>query len=559
MREFLALEIQTICIVHIVSVILAIIFFMMFYIKANKDPALKWFLIMQISIITWMVFKIFKTVSPVEGTRWGFVVGYYFCTCLFELAFLEFGYSYFKGKSLSNKIRTIIYIFPLLQFLVVITNPYHYLFYKTFDFWGDSFGPLFYVHTGIVYSFVAIGFVYGVRKFRREFTDKKLWYKSLVAAAILLPLVINFLYISRILQKVVYALGIPIIFDISPIAFTWAILAFVYATFKHDFFSLSPILKHEIVHKLDTAICILGSDYKVLYINEKVASIFESHPETTIQKFLNKDTMNEIRQVKTLSKEVEVDDKHLSFYIREVPNIIETRYLVTIKDISSYKHVESEIKVRQDELLRSNIELEKNIEILKETSKVGARTYVARELHDIIGHSLVVTIKLLEVSSLYIHKDKASAQESIEDAIESIDTGIANMESIATISQENYSGKQLESDIKKILYSVDKLGVTTNFILKGMVYSLDKEVYEVLKRVCMELATNSLKHSGASEIFILINIKEDEIDLLMMDNGKGTKNLIKGNGLRGIEDRILNLGGRIHYNTQDGFMVNIKI
>ena len=406
MREFLELEIQTICIVHIVSIILAIVFFMMFYIKAYKDPALKWFLIMQISIITWMVFKIFKTVSPIEPTRWWFVVGYYFCTCLFEVAFLEFGYSYFKGKSLSKKIRSIIYIFPVLQFLVIITNPYHHLFYKTFDFWGDSFGPLFYVHTAIVYSFVGLGFVYGVRKFRREFMDKKLWYKSLVAAAILLPLVINFLYISRILQKIVYALGIPIIFDISPIAFTWAILAFVYATFKHDFFSLSPIMKHEIVHKLDTAVCILGSDYKVLYINEKVASIFESHPEKTIQKLLNKKTMGEIRRLKAISKEVEIAGKYLSIYIREVSNIIETRYLVTIKDISSYKNVEGEIKARQDELLESNIELEKNIEILKETSKVGARTYVARELHDIIGHSLVVTIKLLEVSAYIFTKTR---------------------------------------------------------------------------------------------------------------------------------------------------------
>lgn len=559
MSDLLKLEIQTICIVHIVSIILAIVFFMMFYIKAHKDPALKWFLVMQISIIAWMVFKIFKTVSPVESSRWWFIVGYYFCTCIFEVAFLEFGYSYFKGKSLSNKIRRVIYIFPVFQFLVVATNPYHYLFYKTFDFWGDSFGPLFYVHTAIVYSFVAVGFVYGARRFRREYQDKKLYYKSLVAAAILLPLLINFLYISRILQKFIYALGIPIIFDVSPIAFTWAILAFVYATFRQDFFSLSPIMKHEIVHKLDTAVCILGSDYKIRYINEKVGTIFENNPGDTIQSFLNKKTMVQVERLKVISREVEIDGKCLSVYIRAVANITETRYLVTIKDITSYKLVESEIKAKQNELLSSNIELEKNIELLKETSKAGARSYVARELHDIIGHSLVVTIKLLEVSLLYIHKDKDLAIQSIEDAIESIGTGIASMEAITTSSQEKYSGKQLETDIGKMLYSVKKLGITTAFKLKGIMYSIDKLVYDVLKRVCMEFVTNSLKHSGASEIFISISIKEDEIDLLMMDNGKGAKTLVKGNGLRGLEDRISLIGGQIHYNTQDGFMVNIRI
>jgi signal transduction histidine kinase len=411
MSELLKFEIQTICIVHIVAIILAIIFFMMFYIKAYKDIAVRWFLIMQISMITWMVFKIFKTVSPTEISRWWFIVGYYFCTCVFEVSFLEFGYSYYKGESISNKIRSIIYIFPIVQFLVVVTNPYHHLFYKTYDFWGDSFGILFYVHTTIVYSFVAAGFIYGVFKFRREFQNKKLWYKYMIALAIIFPLVINFLYISRILQHFIFSIGIPIIFDITPIAFTWATLAFVYATFKHDFLSLSPIMKHEIVHKLDTAICILGSDYKVLYINEKLKNVFGNHTKKTIHEVLKKMNMSEVRSLKLLKKELRIDDKYISVYIREMSTLIETQYLVTIKDISSYRYVESEIKEKQKELLSSNIELENNIAILKETSKAGARNYVARELHDIIGHSLVVTVKLLEVARLYINKDKELAMK----------------------------------------------------------------------------------------------------------------------------------------------------
>ncbi|MDY0235245.1 MAG: histidine kinase N-terminal 7TM domain-containing protein [Gudongella sp.] len=559
MSELLKFEIQTICIVHILAIILAIVFFMIFYIKAYKDSAVRWFLVMQISMITWMVFKIFKTVSPSEISRWWFIVGYYFCTCVFEVSFLEFGYSYYKGKSLSKKIRSIIYIFPIIQFLIVVTNPYHYLFYKTYNFGGDSFGILFYIHTIIVYSFVVVGFAYGVLTFKREFQNKKLWYKSLIASAIVFPLIINFLYISRMLQHFIFSIGIPIIFDITPITFTWATLAFVYATFKHDFFSLSPIMKHEIVHKLDTAICILGSDYKVIYTNEKFENIFKNNTEKTIEIILGKLYMSEIRKLKVLKKELRIEDKYISAYIREVSTLIETQYLVTIKDISSYRHIESEIKEKQKELLNSNIELENNIAILKETSKVGARNYVARELHDIVGHSLVVTVKLLEVARLYINKDKELAMRSINDAIKSIDTGITNMKSITISREENHSGKQLEIDIRKMLDSVNKLGIKTNLKLKGIMYSVDMIVYDVLKKVCMELITNTLKHSGASEIFISINIRNTDIDLLMMDNGKGIRTLVKGNGLRGLEDRISNIGGKIDYNTQDGFMAIISI
>ncbi len=559
MKELLKLEIQTISIVHIIAIVLAIVFFMMFYIKANKNTSVKWFLIMQISIIAWMVFKVFKTVSPTETTRWWFIVAYYLCTCVFEISFLEFGYSYYKGKALSRKVRSILYIFPIMQFLFVITNPYHHLFYKTYTFSGDSFGILFYVHTALEYGFVAAGFIYGIRTFKRECKDKKTGYKFLVASAIILPLVFNFLYISKILQRFIFAIGIPIIFDITPIIFIWGTFIFVYATFKHDFLSLSPIMKHEIVHKLDTPICILGHDFTLLYKNEKLDSIFKNNANKTINDALKKLDIEELKRSKVVQTNLQIDNKYISVYIRQVSTLLKPQYLVTMKDISSYWHVEREISEKQNELVNSNNELEKTIAVLKETSKAGARNYVARELHDIIGHSLVVTIKLLEVARLYIDNDKKLAMQSIKDAITSIDTGIANMESVTLPKEENYSGKQLETDIGKMLASVKKLGIRTTFKIRGIMITLTEVVYDVINKVCMELVTNSLKHSDASEIFISIYIKDSGIHLLMMDNGKGIKKMVKGNGLQGLEDRLSSIGGNIEYNTQDGFVANVNI
>lgn len=559
MSDVLKLEIQTICISHIVAIVLTIIFIMMFYIKANKDISLNWFLVMQTSIILWMVFKIFKTVSPSEMIRWGFIVGYYFCTCIFEVSFLEFAYSYYKGTALSNKVRKLIYIFPILQFLIVITNPYHHLFYKTFTFWRDSFGILFYTHTLIVYSFVGVGAYYGVLTFRREFRNKELWYKYLIASTIVIPLIINFLFITKRLHKIIEIIGIPVVFDITPIVFTWTTLVFIYATFKHDFFSLSPILKHEIVHKLDTPICVLASDYEVLYGNEKFKDIFVNDIEAIVYDLINKLDIEKINVSKEIKKEVEVGDKYLSVFVREVFSLKETQYLLTIKDISSYKHVEREIKKKQIELTSSNLNLEKTINSLKESSKIGARNYVARELHDIIGHSLVVTIKLLEVAKLYIEKNKNLAMQSLENARISIETGIDSMKSISYSGDGDYSGKQLEIYISKLLVSVGRLGIKTNFKVKGVMYSIDEKVYNVIKKVCMELVTNSLKHSDANEVLVVLNIKTDGINMIIMDNGNGIKKLVKGNGLKGVEERLTEIGGMIKYNTQDGFMANISI
>lgn len=558
MKEVLKIEIAAISIVHIVSIVLSIIFFMMFYMKANKDHALKSFLIMQISMIGWMIFKIFKTVSPTVIYRWWFIVAYYLCACILEVAFLEFGYSYYKGKQLPNNIRWIVYLFPILQFVVILTNPYHHLFYATYDFGGDSFGILFYIYMLIEYVFIAIGFVYCFKMFRISFKNKNKWYKYFISSAIISPLILNFLFITKVMHKFVFTIGIPVIFDITPIVFTWSVMVFVYATFKSDLLSLSPILKHEIVHKLDTAICVLDSNFDVIYVNEKLDELFAGKGKETIEKVLSKKDFRNIKKT-----EMYIYDYYLNIYISEVRTFLETQYILKIKDITPYKSVELEIGERQKELDSYSEELKKTINTLKETSKIGARNYVARELHDIIGHSLVVTIKLLEVARLYFKNDKKLSMSAVEDASISISTGISEMNAIKNIGtlKNIYTGEHLKKDLSKIFFNIKNIDVKSNLHFKGVFYSIEEKTFDIIKKVCIEFVTNSLKHGKAKEIFISVNIKKSEINLLLMDNGIGCNKLVKGNGLKGIEDRLKLIDGTVEFITskQDGFMSKISI
>lgn len=558
MTEVLKLEIASICIVHIVAIILSIVSFMIFYMKVNKDSALKPFLVVQISMIGWMIFKIFKTVSPTVGARWWFIVAYYLCACILEAAFLEFGYSYYKGKSLPNEIRRFIYVLPILQFIIILTNPYHHLFYATYNFFGDSFGILFYLHTFIEYAFIAIGFVYCYKTFKVRFRNKSKWYKYFISSAIVIPLMLNFLYITKVVHRVVSALGIPIIFDITPIVFTWSIMVFVYATFNSDFFSLSPILKHEIVHKLDTSICVLDSGLDVVYVNEKLEELFHGKGQIMIEKILTK---KDFRKIK--STEVQIETYYVKLHVSQVSTFLETQYILTIKDISAYKNIEIELSKRQEELDYSNKELKTTINSLKETSKIGARNYVARELHDIIGHSLVVTIKLLEVARLYFKKDKLLSVSAVADALMSIDTGIGDMNAIKKghILNTIYTGESLKKELLKMLNAIKNIDLKTKLHFKGALYGMEEKTFDIIKKVCTELVTNSLKHGQAKEIFISVNIKKNDISILVMDNGVGCHHLIKGNGLKGVQDRLALIDGKVEFITSvcEGFMSKIYI
>jgi len=558
MTERLKLEIQTITIVHIVAIILSLIFFMIFFIRANKDHALKSYLMMQICMIGWMVFKVFKTVSPTVELRWGFIVAYYFCACLLEVAFLEFGYAYYKGKTMRLKARILIYAIASVQFIVVLTNPIHHLFYAKYDFWHDSFGVLFYAHMAIEYIFIGIGFAYCYKVFKVRLADRNIWYKYFISSAIVVPLILNFLYITKIIHKLVDAMNLPVVFDITPIVFTWSIVVFAYATFNSDFLRLNPILEHEIVHKLDTPVCVLDSRYQVIYVNERLNELFMGEGKKTVEKILLKHDLMALNK-----DEVYYENYYLNLDINEVISHGATQFILIINDITSYKKSEFELSIKQKELDDSNEALRKSIETLKETSKISARNFVAIELHDIIGHSLVVTIKLLEVVKLYYKKDDEICASSLSDAARSISTGISDMNALKSINSKGniYTGERLKTNLNKMLEKMKHIDLEVKLHFKGNLYQIEEKTFDIINKICKELVTNSLKHGLPKEIFISVNITNQAINILVIDNGKGCERVIKGNGLKGIEERLKLVDGTVEFTSSgtEGFMSKIYI
>lgn len=59
-----------------------------------------------------------------------------------------------------------------------------------------------------------------------------------------------------------------------------------------------------------------------------------------------------------------------------------------------------------------------------------------------------------------------------------------------------------------------------------MYYNLEEKIYDIVNRICLELVANSLKHTEAKTISI--NLSQDYINILAIDNGVGTDDLVLG-------------------------------
>ena len=67
-----------------------------------------------------------------------------------------------------------------------------------------------------------------------------------------------------------------------------------------------------------------------------------------------------------------------------------------------------------------------------------------------------------------------------------------------------------------------------------------------------ELLINAVKHSGASQVNIIINRKPGNITVAVEDNGKGLQGNTKGFGLFSIKERLLALGGNLKIISEPG-------
>ncbi len=188
------------------------------------------------------------------------------------------------------------------------------------------------------------------------------------------------------------------------------------------------------------------------------------------------------------------------------------------------------------------------------------RNAIAQRVHDTQGHTLTMLnsyIKLADVSLSNEEYDKASSY--LKDARELTSNGIKELrESINSMrEEENY--ELVTQVVMQLVNQVKELQISV--IVKGE----DDERYSPLSRIVYdtlrECITNTHKYADATSMNIILRFKEDSLDIIIGDNGKGTGKLRENNGIRGIRERVLKVNGKVNFITgeNEGFMTRVSL
>lgn len=183
------------------------------------------------------------------------------------------------------------------------------------------------------------------------------------------------------------------------------------------------------------------------------------------------------------------------------------------------------------------------------------RANFSKELHDGLG-PLLSSAKI-SLSALS-HSDMTAEQRDIfnntlyvvDEALRSLREISNNLSPHALTDFGLARGIQIFVDKAAALHKV-KISFATN--LRGERYDPDIEV--IMYRVVCELITNSLKHSGCSEIRLSLSVAGDTLEMQYSDNGRGfdpQAMMDCGMGLSNIASRINSLGGTFDITSTKG-------
>ncbi|WP_330307755.1 MULTISPECIES: histidine kinase [unclassified Streptomyces] len=194
-----------------------------------------------------------------------------------------------------------------------------------------------------------------------------------------------------------------------------------------------------------------------------------------------------------------------------------------------------------------------------ESAALAERARIAREIHDVLAHSLSAQLVHLEAARLLIERgaDRDTILERVVAARGMAREGLA--ETRQALSALRGEMSPLEDFLSELVATADGADVTVT----GERRLLRAEASQAVRRVAQEALTNVRKHAPGAKVHVRLDYGVHEVTLDVRDSG-GTPGELSGSGagygLLGMRERAELLGGSLEAGPdEEGFVVTLKV
>ncbi|MEU9958922.1 histidine kinase [Streptomyces sp. NPDC050982] len=194
-----------------------------------------------------------------------------------------------------------------------------------------------------------------------------------------------------------------------------------------------------------------------------------------------------------------------------------------------------------------------------ESAALAERARIAREIHDVLAHSLSAQLVHLEAARLLI--EKGAERDQILDRVVAA-RGMAR-EGLAETRQALSALRGELSPLEEFLSELVADTAGADVTVTGERRLLPAEASQAVRRVAQEALTNVRKHAPGAKIRIRLDYGEHEVMLNVRDSGAPPGEFTHsgaGYGLLGMRERAELLGGSLEAGPyEEGFVVTLKV
>jgi signal transduction histidine kinase len=207
-------------------------------------------------------------------------------------------------------------------------------------------------------------------------------------------------------------------------------------------------------------------------------------------------------------------------------------------------------------------------QLVQERAMAGERARIARELHDLIGHTVNLMLMQAGAGRRVLDRDPAKARDLLTELERAGRDALAELDRVLGVLSSDDPGGDRPVDaygldlLPALAERMTEAGLRVTTAIgpgvRNLPHSLDLTAY----RIVQESLTNALKHADAHAARVTVRIDGRWLDITVHDDGRGpAAGYQPGRGLLGIRERAALFGGTATHGPGDtgGFRVHCRL
>ncbi|MEV6228639.1 sensor histidine kinase [Saccharopolyspora shandongensis] len=202
---------------------------------------------------------------------------------------------------------------------------------------------------------------------------------------------------------------------------------------------------------------------------------------------------------------------------------------------------------------RAAAELRSQNARIEHLATLAERERIARDLHDLLGHSLTAIVVRAALTNELIGRDPERARGEAAEIESTARAALTEIRDAVT----GWRQASLDSELEAARHALSSLGVDV-VVRRDEKLAIVGSTEHELALALREAVTNVVRHAAATTCHIGMKAQDDELQLVIADDGVGG-DAPEGNGLSGMRERIAALGGRVQRTGSAGTTLTVAV